>query len=371
MPKISLNDASLRSLKVDAGQADFWDQHLPSFGVRVSPTSKTFMVNIGNSRRSLGRYLPGVFGLADARTEAKRLLAERTLGKVAPSRLRYSDALQDFLAEKGKFRRANTVRTLKDRLSRHFSFTGQLGDFSHKEAARRLSKIKSNSEHDHALSAAKTFFTWCQSRRYIDDNPMRGLSTRGHTSRARVLTDDELKAVWIAADQCGQFGVIVKLLTATGQRRGEIAALQTSWLDLENKTLTIPASVAKNGREHMFPIASMALNILQGMSIKSATCNLLFPARGTSAPFNGWSKAKATLDDISGVSGWTLHDLRRTFATTLAELGCPIHIIERLLNHISGQISGVTAVYNRASYIDEMRQWITKYDAHLCGIVND
>jgi hypothetical protein len=109
MPKISLSDASLRSLKIDQGQVDFWDAHLPSFGVRVSPTSKTFMLNIGNSRRSLGRYLPGVFGLSDARTEAKRIMAERTLGRTAPSRIRYSEALQGFLEEKRKRRTMHIV----------------------------------------------------------------------------------------------------------------------------------------------------------------------------------------------------------------------------------------------------------------------
>ena len=86
-------------------------------------------------------------------------------------------------------------------------------------------------------------------------------------------------------------------------------------------------------------------------------------------PFNGWSKSKAALDKVSGVSGWRLHDLRRTFATRLAEQGSPPHVIERLLNHVSGQISGVSAIYNRASYLSEMREVVRRWEAHLQLIV--
>jgi integrase len=93
----------------------------------------------------------------------------------------------------------------------------------------------------------------------------------------------------------------------------------------------------------------------------------LFPARGTnsSKPFSGWSKSKAALDKLSAVSDWTLHDLRRTFATRLAELGVAPHVIERLLNHVTGTVSGVAAVYNRASYLAEMRAAIEVWEAYL------
>ena len=96
------------------------------------------------------------------------------------------------------------------------------------------------------------------------------------------------------------------------------------------------------------------------------TDGYLFPARGKpSHPFSGWSKSKKLLDEISGVEGWTLHDLRRTFSTRLAELGTTPHIIERLLNHVSGTISGVSAIYNRHHFMPEMQQAVEKYEAHL------
>jgi integrase len=97
---------------------------------------------------------------------------------------------------------------------------------------------------------------------------------------------------------------------------------------------------------------------------------IIFPARGQpNKPFNGWSKSKAALDMSSAVSDWTLHDLRRTFATRLAELRTPPHIIERLLNHVTGQISGVAAIYNRASYMQEMREAVEKWEKYLASVL--
>jgi len=95
----------------------------------------------------------------------------------------------------------------------------------------------------------------------------------------------------------------------------------------------------------------------------------LFPARGRDTPFNGWSKAKAALDKLAGVADWTLHDLRRTFATNMAQLGTPPHVVEKLLNHRTGTISGVAAIYNRYQFMDEMRQAIEKYDHHLAKLL--
>ncbi len=92
---------------------------------------------------------------------------------------------------------------------------------------------------------------------------------------------------------------------------------------------------------------------------------LLFLARGRKTPFNGWGKSKAALDELSGVTGWTLHDIRRTFATRLAEMGIAPHIIERLLNHVTGSLSPIALVYNKAKYLEEMRTAMEQWEAHL------
>jgi len=182
-------------------------------------------------------------------------------------------------------------------------------------------------------------------------------------SRSRVLTDDELRRVWVAIDECGTFGAIVKLLILTGQRRGETAALQSSWIKID--AITLPKEITKNGREHTFPIGTMAASLLAERS----TSGGLFLARWRQTNFSGWSKSKAALDKLSGVSGWTLHDLRRTFATNLAALGTPIHVTERLLNHVSGTQSGIVAVYQRHSYMPEMRKAVEAWERHLHALV--
>ena len=303
------------------------------------------------------------------------MLAEKTLGKVRPQSITFPSAVEIFLAEKTKARRAGTVANLKQRLERHFPFKGQLADISHQDIARKLTRIKSNSEHDHALAVAKTFFNWCHNRRYITDSPVRGLSPHGHTARSRVLADAEIKQVWDACDDETNeapppFLTIVKLLIATGQRRGEIGALRTSYI--EGDITTLPATLTKNNRQHLFPNSALAADILRGVEVTGNDA-IFFPARGKpNKPFNGWSKAKAQLDAKiternAGVPlpRWTLHDLRRTFATRLAEMGTPIHVVEKLLNHISGTTGGLVAVYNKAQYWDEQVAAISKWNDRL------
>jgi integrase len=105
--------------------------------------------------------------------------------------------------------------------------------------------------------------------------------------------------------------------------------------------------------------------------LQSKTSELIFPARGKpSTPFNGWSKAKAQLDQLSGVHNWTLHDLRRSYATNMARLGVPLHVIERLLNHVSGSFGGIVSVYRKHQYMDEMREAVHKYENWLKNLLD-
>jgi integrase len=231
-------------------------------------------------------------------------------------------------------------------------------------------KSLARSEFNHRLSCAKTFFTWAQKKRYIVDNPTAGFTPHSIVSRSRVLTDDELRAVWNAAEEAeGHFGVIVRLLILTGMRRGECAALQTSWI--HDSTIVLPKEATKNGREHVFPIEALATSILAS-ALPSDASTRLFPARGKSeTPFNGWSKGKVALDKLASIAPWTLHDLRRTFATNLAKMGVAPHIVERLINHVTGTISGVAAIYNRHAYMDEMRAAIVAWEKRLTTILAD
>jgi integrase len=132
----------------------------------------------------------------------------------------------------------------------------------------------------------------------------------------------------------------------------------------------LPASLTKNGREHTFPVGQLTLDILAPLRERRG---YLFPAMGTRGerPFAGWSKSKPKLDTLSGVEDWTLHDIRRTFATNLAALGTPIHVTEKLLNHISGTTGGLVGVYQRHRFWDEQIEAIKGWEARLSQILRE
>jgi integrase len=382
-------DPGIRALPAPTnGQKTYYDDTLPSFGCRVSQGgTRSFFVQLGSDRRfvTIGRYHPDILPLAKARAEAKRILAEHVLGKHRPQSVAFDEAKELYLAEAAQNNRPKTVYEYRRVLNRHFNFTKRVADVTPSDIQRRLDRLTDTpAEQRYAIRCIKMFMRWCERRHYVETSPAARLLLRVQsTSRTRVLSDDELKCIWRACDGFGRcestrlplpshFATIVKLLILTGQRRGEIAQLQSSWLDLENKTLTIPANIAKNARESVIPLCASSAALLAPLLRKQPPANgYIFSARTpTSKPFNGWSKAKEQLDKLSGVDGWTIHDLRRTFATRLAEMGVAPHVIERLLNHITGTISGISAVYNRAKYAEEMRSAIEAWEARVQEILS-
>jgi integrase len=203
-------------------------------------------VKYGADRRliTIGRH--PLISLADAREEAKRILAEHTLGRIRPKSITYASAVALFLKDKAHARRPATVNSYRNKLGR-MRFRGQLSEITDAEAARQLDKIKAPSERSHVLVAAKVFFNWCLDRRYISDNPFRGLHKPQSTPRARVLTDDELRNIWRVCEVSEQppesphpahFATIVRLLILTGLRRGECAALRREYI--QDDVLVLP-----------------------------------------------------------------------------------------------------------------------------------
>jgi integrase len=390
VPKIALSEAGLRSIKPpSSGQTDFWDTSFKAgaFAIRVSQGgAKTFLVKHQNRRITIGRY--PTISLAQARDQARTLFAEFTLGRIRPQSITYPQAIDLFLAEKRKSRRRRTADDYEWLLSQ-ITFKGQLSELTHQELQRRLARITAEGTYNHVLVVLKVFFNWAIKRRYIEHNPTLGLSAHARETRSRVLTDAELQSIWRACEQTGDghdasltasetkaaaqmasprlpvhFATIVRLLILTGMRRGECAALRAEYFS--NEACTLPPTLTKNKREHAFPISGTTASLLSTSLQLARTSAFLFPARGSSTkPFNGWSKSKAALDKLSGVSGWTLHDLRRTFATRLAELGVAPHVIERLLNHVTGTMSPLARVYNRAKYMEEMRAAIELWESYL------
>jgi integrase len=382
VPTARLTDIGLLKFKPSDSHIDYWDATLPTFGVRVSPKgTKTFILKIHNGRQAIGRY--PILSLAEARTEAKRILAERTLGKVRPQSITYAQAVKLFIEDKKRSRRSSTAEQYEWFLGR-LTF-GQLGDIRPDDLSQQLSKIKAKSTYDHVLVAARIFFNWCLKRQYIGQNPTFGLSPHGTKKRSRILSDQEFQSIWRACHERlthevaeggdptiqlpAHYATIVKLLILTGQRRGEIAALKREYFSHNQQIICLPPSLTKNGLEHTFPLSTIAIQLLKTAASETSSDTFLFPARGKkSKPFNGWSKSKVALDKLSGVTGWTLHDLRRTFRSNLGRHGVAPHIAERYVNHISAQ-SDMEQTYDRWKYLPELRDAAQRHDRFIASLL--
>jgi integrase len=180
-------------------------------------------------------------------------------------------------------------------------------------------------------------------------------------SRERVLTRDELKALWWGLGD-DRFSDIVRLLLLTGQRRNEIGRLQWSEIDLARKLIMLAPERTKNSRQHELPLSSQALAIIERQPRRNSSKFLFSDVQG----YKNWDIAKARVDKRLHIAPWRLHDLRRSCATGMAELGVQPHIIEAILNHVSGHKSGVAGIYNRARYEGEMsnalQRWADQID---------
>jgi len=373
-----LTDLGIKNLPApERGQCTYTDDAVPGFGVRVSQGgTKTFVLVHGAQRRreTIGRY--PTLTLQLARSEARRRLAEFTLGKISQTPIAFEAAVSQFLEMVEKRNKPRTLRDYRRLLRRHFAFgRTRLSDIKPADIRRHLQRLSGTpSEQNHAYVVAQIFFGFAVRQRWIDQNPCDGMTLPNRTApRERVLSDNEIRAVWERADAFGYpFGTIVKLCLLTGQRRSEIGRLRWDYLDPDSGCITLPASETKNNRQHTFPLGSVALGIIDTLD-RSAP--YLFPARrdfrhGMPAEtYGAWAWDKRAFDQLCPIPHWTLHDLRRTFSTNLAALNAPPHVLERLLNHSSGTISGVAAIYNRFQYIDEMRTAVSAWDTKLTSFL--
>jgi integrase len=213
--------------------------------------------------------------------------------------------------------------------------------------------LRTPSECAHAFTAAKTFFRFTVRRGYAERSPLDALQKPTKSvARDRVLSDEELRSVLTTARQSGTYGVIVELLVLTGQRVGQITALNSNFLYAGEKSITWPAEYMKGNKEHTIPYGERAAALLMHAPFT----------------FNSFSDAHRTFLQTAKVAHFTRHDLRRTFATGLAKINVPPHVTERILAHSTGTISGVAAIYNRHSYLDEMRQAMEKWEAVLYAL---
>jgi len=295
----------------------------------------------------------------------------------------FSAAIDTYLAT---YSRANHRERTREEVRR------LLGDAKRAWGDRRLDEIKpsdvvallddctekrSATQSNRLYSYLSGFFNWATDRHMIENMPIRrGMKAiKREVARDRWLRNDELRAVWNAVDAFGYpFGPLTKMLIFTAQRLRQVAGMrwdEIEGLDGETPLWRVPSDRMKGKREHELPLSCSAVDVL--LAVKElgiseeyvfATCNM----DGETAPMNWFSKPKARLDKLSGITGWRLHDLRRTVASNLEHMGIERITISTILAH---HIPGVTETYTRSDRTHRMRIALDSWSNRIEEIVSN
>jgi integrase len=375
---MKLDSKTVARLALPAGKSDVivFDEFLPGFGLRLRGTGgqvrKSWIVQYRRAGRSR-RLLLGSAEVLSA--EQARMAAKKALGAVATGsdpqadkatrrnqdRFTFRAVADDYLRAKQPTVRPRTFVEMRRYLcGSYFKALHSVpaDQITRRDVAARLLVIDRECGVATALRARShisSFFAWGIAQGLMDSNPVVGAAQlKPPPARDRVLDDAELSAIWRACED-DDFGKIVRLLIILGARRTEVGGLRWSELDLNRGVWVLPKERAKNAREHLLPLPAPALSILETVP-RMMNRDCLFGERSRGG-FTLWAAAKAALDArLDGqVRKWTLHDIRRTFATRLCDLGTAPHVVEQILNHQSGHRAGVVGIYNRSSYATEVR----------------
>jgi integrase len=265
----------------------------------------------------------------------------------------------------------------------------RLSEITRADVRRLLDTLKERGaaiQANRLLAYLSKFSRWAVSYEYIDKNFTDGVSKPAkERSKERVLSDAELQLVWLAAKEIGwPFGPVVQLLILTGQRKSEIGEGRWSEIGKEERLWTLPSERVKNGHQHVVPLSPASLAIIETLPVIGLE-GLVFTTKGKT-PISGYSRVKRQIDAIitrrrkeanpslkdeeATIPEWTFHDLRRTTATGLQRLGFPIDVAEAVLNHVSGNKSGVAGIYARHTYLEEGRQALEAWARHVISITD-
>jgi integrase len=376
---MKLTNASIETLACPAGKADhtYFCDELPGFGYRVRESGvKRWVVQFevhGKTRRvTIGS--PELFTAEQARRIARQTLAKARLGQdpaaekaaaKAAAALTLGSVIERYLADReGKLRPSSMATLERDLLRWWKPLHGlPLHKISRKDIAVHLSGPPGAAAR--ARASLMGFYAWAIKQGLVEANPVINtiIPDEHIKPRERVLSMDEIAAIWRATDGPYAYDTIVRLLIVTACRRQEIGSLRHSELDRNNGLLVIPAERAKSHRELLLPIPTLAWRLIDDWCQRSAFPDHLFSGKG----FKAWAINKRALDARCGVAGWTLHDIRRSVATHLGDLGVAPHAIEATLGHVLG--SRVARTYNRSVYLNEMRTTLALWADHVRSLV--
>jgi integrase len=384
MPRLPQNLATLTAAAIDKakprdGFYELADDVVPGFRVRIHPTGrKVFIVRYSDAGKTTLCTLGPASGagLKDARERARKLkegIAEGRLPNAIADDETPADgslaAMIDLYRQKevGGFADGTAAYWNADLDRLAAAFPGRpVRSLKKSEIVMALDRQakRGPSAAVTAWKVWRAFFNFAQGR--LDDyaSPMLGVKCPAdETSRDRVLDDAELKTVWLAADKAGgSAGALVKLLMLSGCRRNEMLALERT--EIKADAIELSAERTKNDQAHSVPLTDMIRTVL-----KDCPKSGRFVINGKGVAPGNHSKLKAKI--VADIPAWTFHDLRRSFASGLQKLGVAPHVIDRCINHRSGVVKGVTAIYQRHEYTAEVRAAVELWSRHIKGLVFD
>jgi integrase len=378
---VKLTAKTVETIEPAATRQEIPDALLPGLYLIVQPSgARSWAVRYrhnGQPRKyTLGSYPAINLAAARARgTKALRAVAEDRdpAGERREQRANsVAEVVARFLANHGRRRyRPRTFqeaeRLLRQNLVARWG-NQPLAGITRKQLRDMLDELVANDTPmlaNRVHSITRKLFSWAIEQEIVAVSPLAGVKAPAEErSRDRILTDQELRAVWQAAGRLGVYGSLVRLLILTGQRRGEIAGLTWPEIDTDKRLISLPRDRVKNGRAHEIPLSPQAVALIETLP-RNSERYALSPRSG---PMNGFGKLKVRLDKLSGVADFTLHDLRRTVASGMARLEVALPVIEKVLNHVSGSFAGVAGIYQRHDFAKEKRAALDAWGKHVMKI---
>ena len=384
MPVIKLTQAAVERLHApQTGRVEYFDSNLPGFGLRIAESGHKSWIAFYRLNGRQRRYTIGTLStfpkVEDARERAREIFRDVARGvDPAEARLqppsRQPDTVASVAAEfieryaKPKNRSwRDTELTLQRTVVSRWG-TRDIASITRRDVLDLLDALVDRGHPisaNRALAAIRKMFGWAVERDILPSSPIVNIKAPGkEVERERVLSDDELTQLWVAADRVGGIASgFFKTLILTGQRRDEVASMRWCDIDTEARVWTLPREFTKADRIHEVPLAPLALDVLTS---QPRVGTYVFSGTHGAKPLAGFSKLKARIEQSAGISGWRIHDLRRTAGTGMARAGIAVSTISRVLNHKEG---GVTRIYNRYSYLDEKRHALDTWARKVEGLV--
>jgi integrase len=379
---MKLTQKTVDGLVLPPGKAEviFFDEEIPGYGCRLRTGGSRraiFQYKLGNKQRRMALGPP----TGRTREAAKSLYAKVRLGhdpagEKLEGRVRAAETMgavvEAYLPHVKARQRPRTYTDTERHLKAYCKpLRGlRLTAVDRRVIAVTLNEIASKSgvvTSNRVRTSLSAFFAWTLRQGLLEANPVIGTGRMPEASRDRVLSDVELKAIWSALEN-NDYGAVIRLLVLTGQRAGEIARLR--WAEVGETEILLPAARTKNNRAHTVPLSEAVRGILQLR--EDRTC--VFGRDDTG--FSGWSTSKRALDERLRAAGhslphWMPHDIRRSVATGMSNLGVQPHVVEAILNHVSGSKAGVAGVYNRSRYEVEKRLTLSLWAEHVLALVEE